>query len=204
MIFCWRSNAIATGQLRLTMSLQPIQSARSLRQINIPGVNTLMVKWAPHHAMALNSRILGTPYHPLHEQTKRRWDSRTDPLWWNCLISTKVGGNKKVVRGWLNSRAKVAFTNSLKSKGYAKNGARLAKDSEEDVKGDLVGSAQFLVLPQLLHTSWKDLCKQTDLIVAAIEEKQRQDGAQNRRERRLDTFGKSSQPQTVQSRLILT
>jgi len=180
----------------------PIRSAQSLRQINIPGVNTLMVKWAPHHAMALNSRILGTPYHPLHDQTKRRWDSRTDPFWWNCLTSTKVGGNKKVVRGWLNNRARVAFTNALKSKGYAKNGARLVKDSGEDAKEDLVGSAQFLVLPQLLHTGWKDLCKQTELIVAAIEEMQKQGGVQNWRERRLNTFGGSLQPQAVRAKLI--
>lgn len=203
MILYWRSNAIATGQRRFAMSL-PIRSAQSLRQINIPGVNTLMVKWAPHHAMALNSRILGTSYHPLHDQMKRRWESRTDPLWWNSLVSTKAGGNKKVVRGWLNNRARVAFTNALKSKGYAKNGARLVRDSGEGAKGDLIGSAQLLVLPQLLHTSWEDLCKQTDLIVAAIEEKQRQNGVQNRRERRLEAFGGGSIPKAVQAKLVPT
>jgi hypothetical protein len=183
------------------MSLHSIRSAQSLRQINIPGVDSLNVKWAPHHAMALNSRILSTPSHPLHEQAKRRWESRTDPLWWNCLVSTKAGGNKKVVRGWLNNRAKAAFTNALKSKGYARNGARLVKDSGEDAKGDLVGSAQFLVLPRLLHTSWKGLCKQTDLIVAAIEEKQRQGDVPNRRERRLNAFGGGSPPKAAQARL---
>lgn len=119
------------------------------------------------------------------------------------MVSTKVGGNKKVVRGWLNNRAKAAFTIALKSKGYARNGARLVKDSREDANGDLVGSAQFLVLPQLLRTSWNDLCKQTDLIVAAIEEKQRQGSVQNRGEKRLNAFG-GSQPQAVQAGLIPT
>jgi len=184
------------------MSLKPIQSAQSLRHIHLPGVNTLSVQWAPHHAMALNCRILGTPYHPLHEQIKRRWDTRTDPFWWNCLVSTKIGGKKKVVRGWLSNRARAAFKNALKNKGYAENGARLVKHSGEIAKGDLVGSAHLFVLPQLLHTSWKDLCDQTDLIVAAIEEKQGQGYIQNRKEKRQKAFGRRSEPQRVQFRRI--
>lgn len=105
------------------------------------------------------------------------------------MVSTKIGGKKKVVRGWLSNRAKAAFKNALKSKGYAENGTRLAKDSGESAKGDLVGSVQFFAMPPLLHTSWEELCNQTDLIVAAIEARQKQGSIQNRKERRLKAFG---------------
>jgi hypothetical protein len=186
------------------MSSQPIRSAQSLKHIHLPAVNALSVNWGPYHAMALNARYLNIPHHPLHEQTKRRWYSRTDPFWWNILVSTKIGGKQKVVRGWLTSRARVAFKNALKNKGYAENGARLVKDSGRLGNGDLVGTAQIFVLPPLLHTGWKDLCNQTELMVAAIEKSQRQGNIQNRKERRLEAFGGSSQPQAVQFRRIST
>lgn len=171
------------------MSIQPIRSAQSLSHIQLPLVKALILHWAPHRAKALNARFLNFHHHPLHEQSKRRWNSRTDPFWWNILVSTRIGGKKKVVRGWLTSRAKVAFRNALKNKGYAENGARLQKDSEKSVNGDLVGTAQIFVLPPLLHTSWQDLCEQTDLMVDAIERGQRQGRVQNRRERRREAAG---------------
>jgi hypothetical protein len=97
------------------------------------------------------------------------------------LTSTKAGGNKRIVRAWLSNRARVAITNALKSKGYAKNGARLLKESGNSTKGALVGSLHFLVLPSMLHTSWEDLSNQAELIVAAIEERQKQEKPQVRR-----------------------
>lgn len=152
-----------------------IQGAHTVRVVNIPGVNALLVKWAPHHAFAVNTmRYIDNIHHPQHERIKRRWETRTDCFWWNCLVSTKVGGSKKVVRGWLNNRARAAITEALRKKGYGKGGARLpdASAAGDSSKGDLVGSAHFMVKPELLHTSWEDLCKQADLIIADLEEKQ--------------------------------
>jgi hypothetical protein len=137
--------------------------------------------------MSLNAHLLNNHLHPLHEKAKRRWNSRTDPLWWNILVSTKIGGTHRVVRGWLLKRARVAFRNALKNKGYTENGTRLVKDFENSTEGDLIGTAQIFVLPPMLHTSWKDLCKETELVVAAIEkrQRQRQGGVRSLRETRL-------------------
>ena len=154
-----------------------IRSPLSLKILNIPGVECLQVKWAPHYAYALNtSRALESPHHPRHELSKRRWQTRTDPLWWNCLVSTKAGGNKKVVRGWLNNRARVAITEALKRKGYAKNGSRLVKGSGDSMARDLIGSVHFLLNHQMLHTSWPSLQEQADRIITAIENEQKKLG----------------------------
>jgi hypothetical protein len=161
-----------------SLSLPSIQIAK---QINVPGVNCLFVRWAPRHTKSMNAYILDAPLHPKYEQSKRRWESRTDPLWWTCLTSRKSGGNKSAVRNWLSNRARVAITIALKSKGYAKNGARLLKESGNSAKGDLIGSLHFLVLPAMLHTSWEDVCKQAELIVATIEEKSKRRQTQARR-----------------------
>jgi hypothetical protein len=161
------------------MSLRSLRSFNTSKQIHIPGVDCLFVRWAPHYTTALSAQVLDVRHHPKHEQIKRRWESRSDPLWWNCLTTTKAGGNKKIVRAWLNNRAKVAITNALKSKGYAKNGARLLKEAGNSARGDLVGSLHVLVLPHMLHTSWEDLSKQAEIIVAAVEERQIQDNSQN-------------------------
>jgi hypothetical protein len=164
----------AGESLGISMFSRIIRAPQTLKQLNIPGVECLQVKWAPHYAYALNTiRALETPHHPKHEQSKRRWQTRTDPLWWNCLVSTKVGGSRKIVRGWLNNRARVAITEALKRKGYARNGARLVEESQNRMVGDLVGSAHFLVNPQMLHTSWPSLQEQADRIVTAIENEQK-------------------------------
>jgi hypothetical protein len=188
------------------MSLKPIGPASSFRQIHLPTVNALVVNWAPQHAMLIPFRILSTPSHPLYTQVKRRYMNRTDPLWWSCVVSNRVGGNKKVIRGWLANRARAAFKKALKKEGYAENGARLVKNSEESAKGDLFGSIQITIQSQLLHISWTDLCNQADLIVAAIEGKQGQSQSPNRKERRLKAIEgastiKSSQ---VKSRQVST
>ena len=93
------------------------------------------------------------------------------------MVSTKVGGNRKIVRGWLSNRARVAITEALKRKGYARNGQRLAEETQDPVLGDLIGSAHFLVNTQMLHTSWPRLQEQADRIVASIENEQKKLGS---------------------------
>ena len=65
---------------------------------NIPGIDTLVVMWSPEHIVPINSKIqLSNPGHPMHEVTKRKWEARTDPLWWNCL-SSKQASLRKIGR----------------------------------------------------------------------------------------------------------
>jgi hypothetical protein len=160
--------------MAFTMSSRIIRHANTVKTIHVPGVDCLMVKYAAHYAYALNSqRAIENTHAPDHEKSKRRWAMRTDPLWWNCLASINEGGKKKVVRGWMMNRARVAFKDALQRKGYAPDGSRLANGSEDPAKGDLIGTIHFLVNASMLRTSFQKLQEQADLIVDAIEKRQR-------------------------------
>jgi hypothetical protein len=149
-----------------------ILPASKMKLLRIQGVNCFQVFWSPYHAYSMNATRALESSHPQYEQAKRRWETRTDPFWWNCLISSKAGGNKRVVRNWLARRGRVTITEALKRKGYAKNGARLAKESKVSNAKDLVGSANLLVGKQMLHTSFKDLQHQADLIIEEVVRRQ--------------------------------
>ncbi|KFY84074.1 hypothetical protein V500_09629 [Pseudogymnoascus sp. VKM F-4518 (FW-2643)] len=108
------------------------------------------------------------PGHPRYEIMKRKWESRTDPLWWNCLSSKQIS-MKRVVRSWVNSRARVAFVNALKRKGYDTNGYRIDGNGDEVPKPNLVGSLHLTTRAELVRAEWPDVEDQADKIVAAIE-----------------------------------
>jgi hypothetical protein len=110
--------------------------------------------------------------HPIQEQRKRQWQSRTDSLWWNCLTTIQSGGIKKVVRGWMANRSRAAISQALERKGYAITGERLLGSVQDSGSRKLKGSAHFLPTTQMLRTSWSDLERQADLIIAELERQQ--------------------------------
>lgn len=165
---------ISIGPLGMSKKLPPTKpkvkiGPNGMSRKNIPGVNILMVNWSPEHIAPINSKIkLESTTHPRHEITKRIWEARTDPLWWNCLTSKQVSF-KSVVRSWLTNRARVAFRNALKRKGYDTNGYRIDGKGDEDPKPNLVGSVHFLTRPELIRAKWPEVEEQADLIVAEVE-----------------------------------
>lgn len=138
--------------------------------MNAPGVTAFGIQWGRNHAYPKNTgAVFEDEKHPRYLLRMRSYYTRTDPLWWNCIVTNKVGG-KKAVRSWLNNRARVAITGALQKKGYAKDGSRLKTDDSASMPiGDLVGSAQFQCRETLLHTSWKDVCQQADVAIASLE-----------------------------------
>lgn len=136
---------------------------------NIPGIDLLEVFWSPQHIVPINSRLqLITPGHPRYEIMNRKWESRTDPLWWNCLTAKQISA-KRVVRSWLNKRARVAFLNALKRKGYDTNGYRIDGNGDEDPIPNLVGSLHLTTRAELLRAKWPDVENQADKIVVELE-----------------------------------
>lgn len=136
---------------------------------NIPGIDILQIMWSPEHIVPINSKIqLITPGHPRHEVMKRKWESRTDPLWWNCLSSKQVSV-RSVVRSWVSIRARLAIVNALKRKGYDTNGYRIDGNGDEAPKPNLVGSLHLSTRPELLRAKWPDVEDQADKIIAEIE-----------------------------------
>ncbi|KFY10754.1 hypothetical protein V491_07486 [Pseudogymnoascus sp. VKM F-3775] len=150
---------------------------------NIPGIDILQVMWSSEHIAPLHSKLqLTTPAHPRHEIMKRKWESRTDPLWWSCLSSKQVG-MKRVVRSWLSNRARVAFVNALKRKGYDTNGYRIDGNGDEGPKPNLVGSLHLATRSELLRAKWPDVEEQADKIVAEIERLQTKKSTPKRRKK---------------------
>jgi hypothetical protein len=162
-----------------------IYPARTVAKINIKGVDLFEVRWAPHHAYAVNTgNAIENPYHPRHLLAHRRWNQRTEPLWWNCLTSITEGGKKSVVRGWLNRRTRVAIKNALGRRGYAKDGSRLPDSPADSEKTDLIGSLHLFTTSKMLRAKWDEVSKQADLVVEGIEQKQKENGAKRRGKRR--------------------
>ncbi|KFY12918.1 hypothetical protein V492_03584 [Pseudogymnoascus sp. VKM F-4246] len=140
-----------------------------LSRQNIRGVDILQIVWSKEHIAPINSKVqLTTPSHPRHEIMKRKWEARTDPLWWNCLTSGKVGP-KSAVRSWLSNRARAAFVQALKRKGYDTNGRRIDGNGAGVPKPNLVGSVHMMTRAELLRAKWPEVEEQADKIVAEIE-----------------------------------
>lgn len=136
---------------------------------NIPGIDILQIMWSPEHIVPINSKTqLTNPAHPRHEITKRKWEARTDPLWWNCLTSKQVSA-RSVVRSWVNIRARLAIVNALKRKGYDTNGYRIDGNCDEAPKPNLVGSLHFITRPEILRAKWPEMEEQADKIIAEVE-----------------------------------
>lgn len=90
------------------------------------------------------------------------------------MTSIKAGGTRKVVRGWMNKRAKTAFAEALQRRGYNRDGSRLEPAEGRPVpKGDIEGSLNFMVQSPMLKTPWEELQKQADIVVNVLEKRQK-------------------------------
>ncbi|KAK0112874.1 hypothetical protein ONS95_014596 [Cadophora gregata] len=99
---------------------------------------------------------------PLRKLFEQRWDERMDPFWWSA-IAYKSLESKRVVRSYAARKLRIAFTESLKKKGFAPDGNTLMGGEA----GPLTGTAQLTPNETILKTRLSDLVIQTD---AALEE----------------------------------
>ncbi|KAL5317348.1 hypothetical protein ACEPPN_014443 [Leptodophora sp. 'Broadleaf-Isolate-01'] len=100
---------------------------------------------------------------PLRDYFSQRWEDRKDPFWWSA-IAHKFLESKRVVRSHAARKLRLAFTESLRKKGFAPDGNVL------DGKGvkPLTGTAQLTPLEAILKTRQSDLVLQTDVAVEHI------------------------------------
>ncbi|KAG4428608.1 hypothetical protein IFR05_015910 [Cadophora sp. M221] len=100
---------------------------------------------------------------PLRDYFFQRWEARKDPFWWSA-IAHKFLESKRVVRSHAARKLRLAFTESLRKKGFAPDGNAL------DGKGGkpLTGTAQLTPLEAILKTKQSDLVLQTDVAVEHI------------------------------------
>ena len=100
---------------------------------------------------------------PLRKVFEQRWEERTDPFWWSA-IAYKHLESKRVVRSYAARKLRMAFTESLKKKGFAPDGNALAGVEA----GPLTGTAQLTPNEVILKTRLSDLVVQTDAALEAV------------------------------------
>ena len=110
---------------------------------------------------------------PLHNLFVRKWQERTDPLWWSVIARWNLETNKRVVKSWACRRLRIAFVESLKKRGYASDGSRIDGTGREP---PLIGTAQLTPELCILKTKHEDLVQQTDEAVKVIIKRQDRDG----------------------------
>ena len=88
------------------------------------------------------------------------------PLWWSCIAQRKSGHGDRVVSSWLARRARDAFEESLRKKGFDTTGRPLP-GSGNNV--NMFGTAQLSVARQALKVSFLELLKQTDIAVSEMQ-----------------------------------
>lgn len=153
-------------------------SARIIHGLKLPAaVKAFFVKYSPNYSafVATASQQLLSSENTLYPKFAKRWEECQDPLRWST--TAKKGFGKRCVRSWAARRLKVAFTESLRKKGYTRNGCRIGGDAKP-----LVGTAQFLFDPMILKTNHLDLVAQTDLTVEAMLSKSGIDKGTTRRQ----------------------
>jgi len=125
------------------------------------------IKFYPRHSFTFTANsVLENELNPLYKHVLKRWETRTDPLWYSFLC-LKDAGEKKVVKVHLQRRVKAAFLKSLDKYGFARDGTWMKRpDNTPSVNPypgkDLYGTAQFLINAKCLKTKFVDLQAQMD------------------------------------------
>ncbi|CZS98756.1 hypothetical protein WAI453_001854 [Rhynchosporium graminicola] len=102
---------------------------------------------------------------PLKDYMAQRWENRKDPFWWSAIAYKSLEA-KRVVRSHVARKLRLAFTESLKKKGYKPDGTTL--DGQGGMP--LTGTAQLTPLEAILKTKQSDLVLQTDAALDALLE----------------------------------
>ncbi|KAL2069148.1 hypothetical protein VTL71DRAFT_15486 [Oculimacula yallundae] len=101
--------------------------------------------------------------YPLKAYFAQRWENRKEPFWWSA-IAFKTLESKRVVRSYVARKLRIAFTESLKKKGYKPDGTTL--DGQGGMP--LTGTAQLTPLEAILKTKQGDLVLQTDAALQTL------------------------------------
>lgn len=149
---------------------------------------------SPKHKISRTAyKILDDRSHVLHLPTRKRcqrilegrYDERQEGLWMQFTGNTMQ--KKRVVRSWATRRVDQAVTEALRTKGFNRNGKRLAHPAastltQSESKGSpvglalehspevLVGTVEVLILQNCIETSFTEVQRQAGLMVDRILE----------------------------------
>jgi hypothetical protein len=146
-----------------------IEDAHLLIRQRIDGVKSFNMSYKPVHAYSLTAwpRAIDKIDATSLDIYNRRWNTRTDSLWWSA-IAYKAFASKRTVRSYATRKLRVAFVESLKKKGFAPDGARLPSAIARFGTAPLFGTAQLTPDLPILETKMKDLVLETDKAVQRI------------------------------------
>lgn len=111
--------SLAAGYRRVAApAVQPSNKDRMVRGTSLfTAIHNLTYKPGPS-----GERIIEEVYHPLHLQTKRKYEARERTgLWWHALVGTSVSP-RRVVRNWCARRMRNAFKEALGARGMDEYG----------------------------------------------------------------------------------
>lgn len=98
----------------------------------------------------------------------RRWNTRTDSLWWSAISFLSTAKNR-TVRSHAARRVRVAWVESLRKRGYAPDGSVLPGFHNQK---PLKGTVQLSPKPAMLTTSSQEVASETDRALARFMELQ--------------------------------
>lgn len=157
--------------------------------MNLKGATTISARYRNVKAYVQTAYQLQTPMHPLRERAQRRWDTRTDPLWWSAIAHKNVG-MKRTPRSWAARRVRLAFTNALRRQGYARDGSPIEESGHQS---PLRGTLQLAADPGALKATTEQIETEADMVVQSIITAQ-STGYGNRRPSKSTIKGQHSQP----------
>jgi hypothetical protein len=153
---------------------KPVEIAQPIKNpiLGLPGVTAFGCRYtlqkcflASASAFTLNTGM------PFHRSRVQRWFENTEPLWWSVIVKKDADHQKRTLRSWTNRRLRIAFTESLKKKGFAQDGSPLG-GGEGQGKGPIYGTLQIKPKPEVKKASMEDLISQTDELVKKLVERQ--------------------------------
>lgn len=140
----------------------------SLFPIRIPNAVGIKARYRNAKVYTQTAYSLQTPMNPLWPRAEKRWETRTDPLWWSAIAHKNIE-NHKTVRSWAARRLRIAFVESLKKRGWAADGTPMNTFRQQK---SLYGTLQMSPEDGSIKVGFEQILKETDFIVAEIIRKQ--------------------------------
>ncbi|KAL5366005.1 hypothetical protein BJX96DRAFT_160138 [Aspergillus floccosus] len=125
------------------------------------------------------ARYLGSHIHPIRPKIHHLYANRDrDTLWWRVSIK-QIQSYKRVVRSWSARRAKIAFRQALKERGFDAEGRRLQlepgndtpQNAPEGKEDNLTGSLEIIVHPQSILESYSTVQSDMHSLVNSLMNK---------------------------------
>jgi len=157
-----------SNSLKESIPRASIQLNGVLRPLKLGKTVAVTARYANVKAYPVSSYTQLMPDNPRWPMLEKRWQTRTDPLWWSAT-SSKDFAMKSTVRSWACRRVRTALVNSLKKKGWDRNGRPIAGSGQD---APLYGTLQLSPAFGSIGIGVKELSKETDMIVSEIVKKQ--------------------------------